>query len=57
MKLLDMGIIGGADGPTAILIGKTEDIDRLSSFIGIASIAVIVCVCLIIYFTRKHDDK
>ena len=57
MNLLDIGIIGGADGPTEILIGKSEDIYRLASYVGIISVAVIVCICLIIYFVRKHDNK
>ncbi len=50
---MDIGIIGGADGPTSVLVSKSTGI--LSVIIsGIVLLAVIAAVSVIIILIRKH---
>ena len=47
---MDIGIIGGADGPTSVLVSTSSD---LWIYAAIAAVVVIVAVVLIIKKRRK----
>lgn len=48
MKAHSIGIIGGADGPTAIFVTST-----VSPALVAGIVAVVILVCLVIIKTRK----
>ncbi len=53
MNLLSIGVIGGADGPTAILV--TSNISTELIIIGIATIVVLIAI--VVWIIKRHKKK